>query len=234
MRLMTKPEMPEHKPIPRPQMNRKTDSDTSDELNTKCVSIRDASQPHHHYKIFKPYGYLSQFVPERRKSKKLLAELALFPAGTMAIGRLDHDSEGLLLLTTDGMVSHQVRSKKVAKEYYVQVDGDIDYAAILKLQTGVEIGIKGEKYHTLPCKAFKLKNEPELPSNGRKPRDPKHGPMSWVSITISEGKNRQIRKMTAAAGFPTLRLVRVRIGNVHLDRMRSGEVIQLEDPSGIR
>ncbi|WP_246033054.1 pseudouridine synthase [Shewanella canadensis] len=227
---MTKPEMPEDKPIPQLQTN----NDTSDEFNTKCVSIRDASQPHHHYKIFKPYGYLSQFVPERRKSKKLLAELALFPAGTMAIGRLDHDSEGLLLLTTDGMVSHQVRSKKVAKEYYVQVDGDIDDAAILKLQTGVEIGIKGEKYHTLPCKAFKLKNEPELPSNGRKPRDPKHGPMSWVSITISEGKNRQIRKMTAAAGFPTLRLVRVRIGNVHLDRMRSGEVIQLEDPSGIR
>ena len=222
--------MPQQKTIPLSQTN----TDTSDELNTERVLTRDASQPHCHYKVFKPYGFLSQFVPERRKSKKLLAELAHFPSGIMAIGRLDHDSEGLLLLTTDGMVSHQVRSKKVEKEYYVQVDGDIDDGAILKLQTGVEIGIKGEKYLTLPCKAFKLKNEPELPPNGRKIRDPKHGPMSWISITISEGKNRQIRKMTAAAGFPTLRLVRVRIGNIHLDKMRSGEVIQLEDPSDIR
>ncbi len=226
---MTEPQMPEHKPIQRSQMNENTDNTSSDELNTESVSVKEISQLHYHFKIFKPYGYLSQFVPERRKSKKLLAELAQFPAGTMAIGRLDHDSEGLLLLTTDGMVSHNVRSKKVEKEYYVQVDGDIDAAAILRLQTGVEIGIKGEKYLTLPCKAFKLAVEPELPANGRKPRDPKHGPMSWVSITIAEGKNRQIRKMTAAAGFPTLRLVRVRIGNIHLDKMQSAEVIQLKD-----
>lgn len=185
----------------------------------------------HHYKIFKPHGYLSQFVPETRKSKKLLGELTDFPLGTMAIGRLDHDSEGLLLLTTDGMVSHQVRSKKVDKEYYVQVDGDIDDEAISKLQQGVEIGIKGEKYLTLPCKVFKLNCEPELPSNGRRVRDARHGPMSWISITISEGKNRQIRKMTAASGFPTMRLVRVRIGNITLDKMQPGEVIELSNIS---
>ncbi|WP_394205242.1 pseudouridine synthase [Shewanella waksmanii] len=184
---------------------------------------------HHHYKIFKPYGFLSQFVPETRKRKKLLGELAEFPIGTMAIGRLDHDSEGLLLLTTDGMVSHQVRSKKVEKEYYVEVDGDINDEAILKLQQGVEIGIKGEKYLTLPCQVFKLNCEPDLPSNGRKRRDPRHGPMSWISITISEGKNRQIRKMTAAAGFPTMRLVRVRIGNITLDKMQPAEVIEVSN-----
>ncbi len=188
---------------------------------------------HHHYKIFKPHGFLSQFVPETRKSKKLLAELAHFPLGTMAIGRLDHDSEGLLLLTTNGMVSHQVRSKKVEKEYYVQVDGDIDEEAIARLQQGVEIGIKGEKYLTLPCIVFKLDTEPDLPSNGRRVRDPRHGLMSWISITISEGKNRQIRKMTAAAGFPTMRLVRVRIGDIHLSRMQPGEVIELTDITNI-
>ena len=183
---------------------------------------------HHHYKIFKPHGFLSQFVPETKKNKKLLAELAEFPLGTMAIGRLDHDSEGLLLLTTDGMVSHKVRSKKVEKEYYVQVDGHIDDQAITRLQQGVEIGIKGEKYLTLPCKVFKLA-EPDLPGNGRRVRDARHGPMCWISITISEGKNRQIRKMTAAAGFPTMRLVRVRIGDIHLSSMQPGEVIELTD-----
>lgn len=184
-------------------------------------------QNHQHFKIFKPYGFLSQFVPEQRKKKHLLGELANFPDKTMAIGRLDHDSEGLLLLTTDGMMSHEVRSKGIEKEYYVQVDGDITVSAIALLQNGVEIGINGCKYLTLPCDAFKLNDEPQLPSRGRKIRDPRHGPTSWVSITLCEGKNRQIRKMTAAVGFPTLRLVRVRIGDIHLGNMLAGEVIEL-------
>ncbi|WOT05700.1 pseudouridine synthase [Shewanella youngdeokensis] len=186
-----------------------------------------------HFKIFKPYGYLSQFVPETRKSKKLLGELFSFPDKTMAIGRLDHDSEGLLLLTTDGMMSHLIRSKKVEKEYYVQLDGDITAEAVLALQNGVEIGINGEKYQTLPCKAFKLEQEPLLPLRGRKIRDPRHGPTSWVSITLCEGKNRQIRKMTAAVGFATLRLVRVRIGNINIESMQAGDVTPLADFSAV-
>ena len=109
---------------------------------------------HQHFKIYKPYGFLSQFLPETRKRKKLLGELFDFPAKTMAIGRLDHDSEGLLLLTTDGMMSHQVRSKGIEKEYYVQVDGDITTSAITALQQGVEIGINGEKYQTLALQCF--------------------------------------------------------------------------------
>ncbi|WP_299568326.1 pseudouridine synthase [uncultured Shewanella sp.] len=182
---------------------------------------------HQHFKIFKPFGFLSQFVPETRKKKHLLAELYDFPDKTMAIGRLDHDSEGLLLLTTDGMMSHKVRSKGIEKEYYVQVDGDIDDKAVSLLQNGVEIGINGTKYLTLPCKAFKLNVEPMLPSRGKKIRDPRHGPTSWISITLCEGKNRQIRKMTAAVGFATLRLVRVRIGDIHIDDMQAGDVISL-------
>jgi len=184
---------------------------------------------HQHFKIFKPFGFLSQFVPEKRKKKHLLGELFNFPDNTMAIGRLDHDSEGLLLLTTDGMMSHKVRSKGIEKEYYVQVDGEITTSAISLLQNGVEIGINGTKYLTLPCNAFKLGYEPQLPSRGRKIRDPRHGPTSWVSITLCEGKNRQIRKMTAAVGFATLRLVRVRIGNIHINDMIAGDVVTQEN-----
>jgi 23S rRNA pseudouridine2457 synthase len=191
------------------------------------IELSVLEQNHQHFKIFKPYGFLSQFVPETRKKKKVLGELFPFPDNTMAIGRLDHDSEGLLLLTTDGMKSFQVRDKGIEKEYYVQVDGEITKEAILKLQNGVEISLNGTKYLTLPCKAFVLKNEPELPARGFKIRDARHGPTSWISITICEGKNRQIRKMTAAVGFATLRLVRVRIGDIHIDSMIAGEVVSL-------
>tara|TARA_R110001583_G_scaffold115465_1_gene265957 strand:- start:3608 stop:4186 length:579 start_codon:yes stop_codon:yes gene_type:complete len=182
---------------------------------------------HQHFKIFKPYGFLSQFVQEPRKKKHLLGELSDFPDNIMAIGRLDHDSEGLLLLTTDGMMSYEVRNKNIEKEYYVQVDGEITPEALALLKNGVEISVNGSKYLTLPCKAIKLEDAPQLPSRGRKIRDPRHGPTSWVSITLCEGKNRQIRKMTAAVGFPTLRLVRVRIGNIHLDNMNAGDVLPL-------
>lgn len=191
------------------------------------AELTEPSQNHQHFKVFKPYGFLSQFLPESRKKKHLLGELYNFPNKTMAIGRLDHDSEGLLLLTTDGMMSYKVRSKEVEKEYYVQVDGAITAEVISQLQNGVEISINGTKYLTLPCKAFKLDDEPKLPTRGRKIRDPKHGPTSWISLTLCEGKNRQIRKMTAAVGFPTLRLVRVRIGDIHIDRLIAGDVVTL-------
>jgi 23S rRNA pseudouridine2457 synthase len=198
--------------------------------DTNQTAISQGAEPiqaHQHFKIFKPYGFLSQFVPEKRKTKHLIGELFNFPDKTMAIGRLDRDSEGLLLLTTDGMVSYQVRSKGIEKEYYVQVDGVITEQAISLLQNGVEIAIKGASYLTLPCKVVKLDDEPQLPTRGRKIRDPRHGPTSWISITLCEGKNRQIRKMTAAVGFATLRLVRVRIGDIHLENLIAGEVVKL-------
>lgn len=193
-----------------------------------CLAeLTKPSQNHQHFKIFKPYGFLSQFVPESRKKKHLLGELYNFPVKTMAVGRLDHDSEGLLLLTTDGMMSYKVRSKEIEKEYYVQVDGIITEQALSQLQNGVEITVNGAKYKTLPCKTLILKDEPKLPARGRKIRDPKHGPTSWISITLCEGKNRQIRKMTAAVGFATLRLVRVRIGKIHIDGLMAGDVVKL-------
>ncbi len=189
--------------------------------------MENTNQTHHYFKIFKPYGCLSQFVQEKMKNKSLLGDFYNFPENTMAIGRLDHDSEGLLLLTTDGMTSHKVRNKSIEKEYYVQVDGVITQEAILKLQEGVEITVNGSKYLTLPCKAFALSSEPDLPPRGKNIRHPKHGPTSWISITICEGKKRQIRKMTAAVGFPTLRLVRVRIGEIYINNLMPGDVESL-------
>lgn len=153
-----------------------------------------------------------------------MGELHDFPPGTMAIGRLDEDSEGLLLLTTDGKMSEQVRSKKVDKEYYVQVDGIITQEAINQMKNGVEIGFNGTKYWTKPCESSILTEIPNFGARGKKIRDERNGPTSWASITVNEGKFRQVRKMTAAVGFPTLRLVRVRIANVYLNDLQAGEV----------
>ncbi len=182
---------------------------------------------HQHFILHKPFGYLSQFVCELKK-KKLLGELHNFPEGTMAIGRLDEESEGLILLTTDGLVSESIRSKKIEKEYYVQIDGILDDESLIKLQQGVEIGIRDVKYMTLPCKVLRLESVPDFPPRTRKIRDDRHGPTSWISITIGEGKYRQVRKMTAAVGCPTLRLIRVRVGNNHLNNMKAGDVIEVE------
>ena len=187
----------------------------------------DSVQNHQHFSLHKPYGYLSQFVYELKRKKKLLGELYPFPNGIMAIGRLDEDSEGLLLLTTDGKISELVRSKKVEKEYYVQLDGEITQNAIEALRNGVEIGFDGSKYVTRPCQAFIITEVPDFGIRAKKIRDDRHGPTSWASITVTEGKFRQIRKMTAAVGFPTLRLVRVRIGTIFLNNLKSGEVLEL-------
>ena len=184
---------------------------------------------HHHFLLHKPYGYLSQFIYELKRKKRLLGELYDFPEGTMAIGRLDEDSEGLLLLTTDGKVSEQIRSKKVEKEYYVQVDGLITPEAIEQIKKGVEIGFNGTKYVTKPCEAFIVNEVPNFGPRGKKIRDERHGPTSWASIIVNEGKFRQVRKMTAAVGFPTLRLVRVRIGAIQLDDLQAGEVREVKN-----
>lgn len=188
-----------------------------------------SKENHRHFIIYKPYGYLSQFYTNAKKEqkKKFLGDLYGFPENAMAIGRLDEKSEGLLLITTDGKTSDFINSQKVDKEYHVQVNGDITDTAIETLKAGVEIGFKGKKYSTQPCEAFKLETNPEFPIRSRKIRDDRHGPTSWVSVILSEGKHRQVRKMTAAVGYPTLRLVRVRVGNIQLNQMEIGDVIEV-------
>jgi len=185
---------------------------------------------HRHFKLFKPYGYLSQFQTNARHevNKKFLGELYDFPKDIMAIGRLDKDSEGLLLLTTDGKVSYDISSSKTDKDYYVQVDGDITEDALKRLQQGIEIRHKTEQYVTKPCRVIKLGHRPIFPERAKQIRDERHGPTSWISITLNEGKFRQVRKMTAAVGFPTLRLVRTRVGNITLDGLEMGGVEELE------
>lgn len=186
---------------------------------------------HHHFMIYKPYGFLSQFITNQKKGgkHKLLGELFNFPKGTMAVGRLDVKSEGLLLLTTDGKVSDFITTRGgVEKEYYAQVDGAITSEAVEQLKNGVEIGFDGKKYQTKPCKV-KLIDTPDLPERSKKIRDARHGPTPWISITLTEGKFRQVRKMTSAVGFPTLRLVRVRVGDILLGKMESGEVREVEE-----
>ncbi|MHC5354925.1 pseudouridine synthase [Myroides sp. LJL115] len=183
---------------------------------------------HRHFILYKPHGYISQFIYEKKRNKKKLGELFDFPAGTMAIGRLDENSEGLLFLTTDGQVSEQVRSKTVEKQYYVQLDGTISKEALEQLRKGVVIGIKGEHYLTKECKVEYIEQLPSWIKEGRRIRDPRHGPTSWISITLTEGKFRQVRKMTAKVGYPTLRLLRVRIGDITIEDLEVGQVKEIE------
>ncbi|MEM7086072.1 MAG: pseudouridine synthase [Bacteroidota bacterium] len=185
---------------------------------------------HHHYKLYKPYGYVSQFVSRQYKShkKKFLGEFFDFHPDTMSVGRLDENSEGLLLLTTNGKLSHTINSARIEKEYYAQVDGIITSEAILKMQKGVLLSIEGKLYRTKPCKA-RIIDTPQLPETKQRIRHERHGPTSWVSITLREGKFRQVRKMTAAVGFPTLRLARYRVGNYTIENMQSGDCISLDE-----
>ncbi len=183
-----------------------------------------------HYKIHKPFGMLSQLSSNEDRqirNKRFLSELFDFPQGIMPVGRLDEKSEGLLLMTTDGKLSDAINRSGVEKEYYAQLDGAISFEAIETLKKGIEIGFEGKRYLTKPCVVKELKEPPLLAKADAKIRLARHRSNSWISITLTEGKFRQVRKMTAAVGFPTLRLVRVRIGAIYLENMKPGEVMPI-------
>ncbi|MBT9189194.1 pseudouridine synthase [Zobellia russellii] len=187
---------------------------------------------HQHFKMYKPFGFISQMDSNNKKekrSKRFISELYPFDDAVMAIGRLDLKSEGLLLMTTDGKLSDTVNRSGIEKEYYAQLDGLITPEAIEKLQKGVEIGIEGKKYLTKPCQAKLITEEPDFPEPHHLLRVGTHRPNSWLSVTLTEGKFRQVRKMTALVGFPTLRLVRVRIGAVTLKGMNPSDVVDFPD-----
>ncbi|HEX2984860.1 MAG TPA: pseudouridine synthase, partial [Ignavibacteriales bacterium] len=137
------------------------------------------------------------------------------------------DSEGLLLLTNDKELNHLLLNPKVRheREYYAQVEGIPDAAAADKLRNGITI----ENKKTLPAKFRILAAAPEFPERIPPIRERKNIPTTWISLTLIEGRNRQIRKMTAAAGYPTLRLARVRIENIYLNMLQPGEVKELDD-----
>ena len=166
----------------------------------------------------KPYGVLCQFTSD--DGRPTLAD-HVRQKGVYAAGRLDHDSEGLLLLTDDGRLAHRLTDPrhKQPKTYLVQVDGAITDEAVAALRRGVVL----KDGPTLPAGA-----EHAIEPDWLWPRDPpvryrKSIPTSWLSITLREGRNRQVRRMTAAVGFPTLRLIRMRIGPYVLDGLAPGE-----------
>ncbi|WOX05665.1 rRNA large subunit pseudouridine synthase E [Microbulbifer pacificus] len=167
----------------------------------------------------KPYGVLCQFTdPEGRPT---LADYINKP-GVYAAGRLDYDSEGLLLLTDDGRLQHQIAhpDNKQPKVYWAQVEGEVTEEALYMLRHGVDL----KDGRTAPAKA-RIIVEPEMDLWPRTPpiRERKSIPTSWIELTITEGRNRQVRRMTAAVGHPTLRLIRRSIGNWSLDGLQPGE-----------
>lgn len=148
------------------------------------------------------------------------------PDDVYAVGRLDYDSEGLLILTNDKKLNHALLNPlhEHEREYWVQVDGSITKEAIEFLQRGVAISIDGKKHQTKKCKATIFTQAPIVPPRNPPVRFRKSIPTSWIRIQLTEGKNRQVRKMTAAAGFPTLRLIRHRIENCTIDGLQPGEM----------
>ncbi|TLU94331.1 pseudouridine synthase [Dyadobacter sediminis] len=169
-----------------------------------------------YFLIYKPFGMLSQF--SREGEQPTLADLDFkFPKDIYPVGRLDADSEGLLLLTNDNYLKTRLLEPKYRHErtYYVQVEGIITQEACTSLAEGVFVSINGKQYRTLPARAVPM-GEPALPDRNPPIRFRKNIPVSWLAITLHEGKNRQVRRMTAAVGFPTLRLVRWSIGKISL------------------
>jgi len=175
-----------------------------------------------YYVINKPYGILTQFTDS--DGRPTLGTLYKFPKDVYPVGRLDMDSEGMLLITNDKELTDYLLNpkNKHEREYFVQVEGVPDNSALKKLCSGVDIA--GSK--TLPAKA-KIIDDPGFAERVPPIRERKSIPTSWISLSLVEGKNRQVRKMTASVGYPTLRLVRVRIGNLHLGEMKPGEVKEL-------
>jgi 23S rRNA pseudouridine2457 synthase len=167
--------------------------------------------------FYKPYGVLSQFTDEggRQTLKDYVPVPDVYP-----VGRLDWDSEGLVLLTDDGRLQHRLSDPQYGhpRTYLVQVEHLPDQQAIERLTTGVEV----QDYRTKPARVKLLSTEPTLPPRDPPIRDRQNIPTAWLELTLTEGKNRQVRRMTAAVGFPTLRLVRISIGSLSLAGLSLG------------
>lgn len=179
--------------------------------------------PAHRYLLFnKPYGVLTQFTDTKAKEtpRPTLKQYISIP-DVYAVGRLDRDSEGLLLLTSYGLLQHRLSHPRFShpRTYWAQVEHIPDESALTKLKQGIEI----QGVRTRPAQVTRLQSDPNLP-----PRDPpirfrKQIPTAWVELTLSEGRNRQVRRMTAAVGHPTLRLIRVAIAHLQIANLSPGE-----------
>jgi 23S rRNA pseudouridine2457 synthase len=185
-------------------------------------SFEKSSEPSDRFLLFhKPYDVLSQFTDERSPTPHRTLKDYISVSDVYPVGRLDRDSEGLLLLTNNGRVQHRLTDPKFRhpRTYWVQVERIPDTAALQQLRQGIAI----QDYRTRPATVRLLETEPDLP-----PRDPpirfrKSVPTAWLELILTEGRNRQVRRMTAAVGFPTLRLVRVAIAHLCLEDLPPGE-----------
>ncbi len=173
----------------------------------------------------KPYGVLSQFTPDDSPNRPL-AEFG-FPKNVYPIGRLDADSEGLLLFTDEPGLNTRLLHPRHAheREDWAQVERVPTSAALAKLEKGVVI----QEYKTLPCRGWLLNPQPEMPPREPPIRHRKNVSDCWIGLELVEGKNRQVRRMTAAIGHPTLRLIRVRIGAFYLGNLPAGKWIVMSE-----
>ncbi|MFZ1455812.1 MAG: pseudouridine synthase [Saprospiraceae bacterium] len=181
-----------------------------------------------YYVFYKPYNVLTQFTKER-ENHQTLSDFLNIEKDVYPVGRLDKDSEGLLVLTNDKSLNDQLLnpSKKHKKTYIVQVENEIDEKAIAILSKGVDIKLEKGMYRTLPCTVKKLPKPPVLPDRNPPVRFRASIPDSWALIEITEGKNRQVRKMFAFVGFPVLRLVRVQIESLKIGKLTPGKFISM-------
>lgn len=181
--------------------------------------------------IFKPYLVLSQFSPH--PGKQTLADFFMLPKDVYPVGRLDEDSEGLLILTSDKRLNHKLLNPLHAheREYWVQVEGAISSTAIQHLQQGVQITVNHKPYITKPCSVSVFDQSSLIPQRHPPIRYRKNIPVSWIKMILTEGKNRQVRRMCAKAGFPVLRLIRYRIAEIELRNLKPGEIIEFSENS---
>jgi len=183
-----------------------------------------------YFVAYKPYGILTKFTDA--EGRPTLARLGFaFPGDVYPVGRLDMDSEGLLLLANDRGLTHALLDPgfRHEREYHVQVEGEPSREALVALERGVTI----EGRRTLPASARRLVPPPDFPERDPPIRERRSIPTAWISLTLVEGRNRQVRRMTAAVGHPTLRLVRVRIEGLTLGAMKPAEVRALA-PAEVR
>ena len=180
-----------------------------------------------YYLIYKPYQVLSQFTSS--DGKLCLKNILNVPKDVYPVGRLDYDSEGLLLLTNDTSINHQLLHPKFAhaRTYWVQVDGAITNDAVEALSKGVTISVDGKTYETKKATLKILPDNLLVPERNPPIRVRKSIPTSWVSIQLTEGKNRQVRKMFASVGFPVVRLIRSQIGQFSIAQMQPSDCLSL-------
>ena len=183
--------------------------------------------PLQYFVVYKPFAVLCQFSPVGNKAT--LKDFFPVPTDVYPVGRLDFDSEGLLLLSNDKSLNQRLLTPRSAheREYWVQVEGDISDDALVELSGGTTISVDGKSYKTKPAKAERFSTPPQVAERNPPIRVRKNIPDTWIRLSLKEGKNRQVRKMTAKTGYPTLRLIRYRIEKLTLGNMQPGDIISL-------